>query len=92
MRSQHPTHMSPIDPRKTVDTPATDPNKGLNTRSFLIAVAVALFVLLIVLFAVAHKSSTKITPQRDVKPTGHLSTPAEPSQGSPLPTQQAIDA
>jgi hypothetical protein len=70
--------MSPVDPRKTVDTPATDPNKGLNTRTFLIAVGVALFVILLVLFAFVHRSSKAIKPVQDGRPTSRLSTSPAP--------------
>lgn len=70
-----------IDPRKTVDTPGTDPNKGLNTRSFLLVVLAALFVLLVVLALVAHKSSTKVTPERETKPSTRMQVPAR-SPGS----------
>lgn len=72
--------MGTLDPRKTADVPGTDPNKGLNTRKFLMAVIAALFVLMVILFVVAKKSPPKITPQRD---------DARPASGRSIPP--AID-
>ena len=70
--------MSAMDPRKTVDNQGTDPNKGLNTRTFLISVVVALFVLLLVLFFVARRSGSKMTPPRDTRQTSLGHAPLAP--------------
>ncbi len=72
--------MSSIDPRNTIDNSGTDPNKGLRTRPFLIAVIVAVVVLLLVIIVFVHRSSTAITPQRDTKPKSSLAAPI-PSAG-----------
>ncbi len=60
--------MSQIDPGNTVNSSGTDPDKGMKTKPFLVAVLVALVVLLLIIVAFVHKSSTSITPQRDAKP------------------------
>ncbi len=78
--------MGTLDPRKTADVPGTDPNKGLNTRKFLFAVIAALAVIMVILFLVAKKSPSKITPQRDdVRPSSGMSTP--PAIGRPSASQ-----
>lgn len=86
-RNSFPSHpathlntMSSIDPRNTIDNSGTDPNKGLRTRPFLIAVIVAVVVLLLVIIVFVHRSSTAITPQRDTKPKSSLAAPI-PSAG-----------
>jgi hypothetical protein len=73
--------MCALDPRDTVNHPGTDPNKGMNTRSYLLWVVGALVVLLIVLFFVATKPGPKdLAPKPDRRPNSSISAPQD---GSP---------
>jgi hypothetical protein len=70
-------------------TNANDPNRGMNTRVYLIVIAsaalVALFVGLVFIFAVDHKHSGAPEPTPAAHPSSHLLSPLRPKP-SPLHT------
>lgn len=62
--------MSNFDPRKTVDTPATNPNRGMNTRTYMTVLLVALVLLLLgVLFFTMRPG-----PGQAPKPSGKMNS------------------
>ena len=68
--------MCALDPRNTLDTPGTNPNKGMNVKKFLIYVGVALVVVLLVLFFVASRPGPKdLAPKPDRRPNSSLTLP-----------------
>lgn len=56
-------------PKNTVDHPGTDPNKGLNVRTFSIAVATALVVLLALCFFIVRSRSAAASPEQNQAPS-----------------------
>lgn len=58
--------MSNFDPRKTVDTPGTNPNRGMNTPTYMIALLAALVLLLGPLFF-TRKSGPALAPKPSEK-------------------------
>ena len=56
-------------PNQTADHSGNDPNKGLNVKTFSIAVITALFVLLLIGFFVARSKTGAASPQQDQAPS-----------------------
>jgi hypothetical protein len=52
-----------------------NPNKGINTRAYLLMVAAAFFLLVIVAFFVVGKSSNHIVPRATVPPRASGTSP-----------------
>ena len=64
----------------TVDHLGTDPNKGMNVKTFLVAVIIAGAVILIGLFIFLKASGTKDIPKAadpNPHPTSRLTLPAQ---------------
>ena len=66
-----------VDPRDTVDTPATDPNRGMRTQPYMLIVAITLVVLLIValVFVIARRSTGSFNAAPPHATTGRLAAP-----------------
>ena len=67
------------DPRKTVDTPATNPNRGMQTRPYMASILIALVALLIGLFVIlAIHPGSKATPRTKPDTTTNGATNPSP--------------
>ena len=67
-----------LDPRDTVDTPATNPNRGMSTRPYMLIVIVALLLLLLVAIVFIFVRRGTGTPQSSpgAPTTSSLAEPA----------------
>ena len=66
------------DPSKTVENSGTDPDKGMKTRPYLVSVLIALVVILLVVFLIAHGSADKFKGRKAIDPTSGKSSPTQP--------------
>lgn len=67
-----------FDPRKTVDHPGTDPDKGMKTRPYLQLVLAAMVILLVAAFLFARLGSRSGPPTK----------PTPTSSGTPSPASK----
>ena len=67
-------------PGKTVDHPATDPDKGMKTRPYLKMIIAALFVLLLVVFLLARSGSRSAPITKTGTTTSGESSPSTAPQ------------
>ena len=77
-RSSAISALMTYDPREKLDHVGTDPNKGLNTRTYMIALIAAILVLLGLAVLFVGKA-TKATPGKDPSPPS--SSPAAKTPG-----------
>lgn len=69
-----PTASNPrmsTNPNQTVEHPANDPNKGLNVKTFSIAVLTALVVLLCIGFFIVRTRTSAASPEQGQAPGSH---------------------
>ncbi len=64
------------DPRKTVDHPGTDPDKGMKTRPYLKLLLVALIALLVIALVIARVGSKSGPPVKPATTSSDKPNPA----------------
>ncbi len=67
-----------IDPRDTVEKAGTNPNRGMNTKSYMMILAVAAVAIIVILLVAILGSHSKGRP-------GPTTPPTSSGQNSPTP-------
>ena len=61
-----------IDPRETVNTPSTNPNRGMRTQPYMIIIIATVLILMVVAFFVLHHAAGGVNPQHSGSSTSSL--------------------